>query len=254
MAKQPKIISQLVSILFLLVLLIVWEMSSRSGFISEAFFPPPSKIWSSFIKLYRNGELFNALRATLIRFLSGVILGSLMGSILGLMMGWWQRLNDFLAPWIAAIYPIPKIAIFPLLMIIFGIGEGSKLVAIILGAFFPMLITTLAGVRQINQIYFEVGQNYGVRGRKIFTHILLPGSLPSILAGLRLAVNTGFVLAISVEVIAARNGLGVLLWFSWQTFRVSELYAVLIVISLLGVILNYLLDRTTHQLIPWMGK
>ena len=124
----------------------------------------------------------------------------------------------------------------------------------ILGAFFPMLITTLAGVRQINQIYFEVGQNYGVRGRKIFTHILLPGSLPSILAGLRLAVNTGFVLAISVEVIAARNGLGVLLWFSWQTFRVSELYAVLIVISLLGVILNYLLDRTTHQLIPWMGK
>jgi sulfonate transport system permease protein len=254
MAKgSPKYIG-IISGAFLVAILALWEISARTGWISATFFPPPSKIWASFIHLFENGKLLIALRVTLLRFLVGVFIGSLAGAALGLMMGWWKRLNDFFAPWIAAIYPIPKIAIFPLLMILFGIGEGSKLVAIILGAFFPMLITTLAGVQQINRIYYEVAQNYGVRGRKVFTHVLLPGSLPSILAGLRLSVNTGFVLTISVEVISAQKGLGVLLWYGWQTFRVSELYAVLVVISVLGILLNYLVDRITPRLVPWMGE
>jgi len=254
MSKRSSNLIRLASAVFLVAILLIWEFSARSGLISATFFPPPTKIWVSFITLWRNGKLASALRATLLRFLLGVLTGSLAGALLGLMMGWWKRLNDFFAPWIAAIYPIPKIAIFPLLMIIFGIGEGSKLVAIILGSFFPMLITTLAGVQQINRIYYEVAQNYGVQGKKVFTHVLLPGSLPSILAGLRLAVNTGFVITISVEVISAQSGLGVLLWFGWQTFRVSELYAVLAVISLLGIILNYLLELISPRLVPWMGE
>lgn len=253
-AIKTKKNAKVVSFVLLLVMLTMWELSSSAGLISTTFFPPPSKILGSFLKLVRNGDLSSAIQATMSRLLSGVILGSLIGAVLGLMMGWWPRLNLYFAPWIAAIYPIPKIAVFPLLMIIFGIGEGSKFVAIFLGAFFPMLITTLAGVKQINRIYFEVGKNYGVHGRKIFTHILLPGSLPSILAGMRLAVNTGFVIAISVEVVASSNGLGVLLWFGWQTFRVSELYAVLVVISVMGITLNYLLERTTTYLVPWMGE
>jgi NitT/TauT family transport system permease protein len=245
---------RLVSLVSFLVLLTAWELSSRSGLISTTFFPPPLKIWESFMKLISNGELQAATQDTMIRFILGGICGSTAGAVFGLMMGWWPRLNYYLAPWIAAFYPIPKIAIFPLLMIIFGIGEGSKFVAILLSSFFPMLITTLAGVQQINRIYFEVGQNYGIRGRKVFTHILLPGSLPSILAGLRMAMNTGFVIAISVEVISAKSGLGVLLWFGWQTFRVSELYAVLLVISLIGILLNYLLNNLTTWLVPWMGE
>ncbi|MCK5342162.1 MAG: ABC transporter permease subunit, partial [Candidatus Heimdallarchaeota archaeon] len=164
------------------------------------------------------------------------------------------NLYAFLAPFIAALYPIPKIAIFPLLMIIFGIGEGSKFAAIFLSAFFPMLLTSLAGVQQINKIYFEVGKNYGVRNWKVFTHILFPGSLPSILAGLRLAANVSFIISISVEIISATSGLGVLLWFAWQTFRVNELYAVLVVISLLGIIINYLFELMTNYFVPWLGE
>ncbi len=254
MDTKAKGYSNLVSFMVLVAILVAWEFASRMGLIRTTFFPPPSRIWDSFVKLLMNGELLSAIQATFFRFLSGVFFGSLVGVMLGLIMGWWPKVNFYLAPWIAAFYPIPKIAIFPLLMIIFGIGEGSKFVAIFLSSFFPMLIATLVGVQQINRIYFEVGKNYGVEGKNIFTHILFPGSLPSILAGLRLAVNTGFVLAISVEVISAKNGLGVLLWFGWQTFRVSELYAVLVIISIVGITLNYLIERLTVRLVPWMGE
>jgi len=254
MIEKHKSRFNLLPVILFVTFLLVWELSARAGWISPTFFPPPTTIWISLLKLISNGELFPATGATLLRFLMGLMSGSLLGALLGLMMGWWPRLQALLDPFIAAVYPIPKIAIFPLLMIIFGLGEGSKFVAILLAAFFPMLVTSLAGVRQINRVYFEVAQNYGAHGKTIFTHILLPGSLPSLLTGLRLATNTAFVIAISVEIVSARTGLGVLLWFGWQTFRVSELYAVLVVISLLGIALNYLLERLTHVAVPWMGE
>lgn len=246
--------SRIIPIVTLILVLLVWEVGGRIGLIPGVFFPAPTKILDSLVKLIQNGQLLTAFVATMLRFLTGVICGSFFGAVFGLMMGWWPKLNNFLAPWIAALYPIPKIAIFPLLMILFGIGEGSKFVAILLAAFFPMLIATQAGVNQISRIYFEVAQNYGVRGKRIFTHILLPGSLPSMMAGLKMATTTGFVIAISVEVISAKAGLGVLLWFGWQTFRVSELYAVLVVISILGILMNYIIEKITLRLVPWMGE
>lgn len=235
-----------------IAILVAWELGSYYGIISTIFFPPPSKIWAGFIKLSLNGDLFSAMTTTLLRFLIGLISGALLGATLGLAMGWYSGLNAFFSPYIAALYPIPKIAIFPLLMVVFGIGEGSKFVAIFLGAFFPMLISTLSGVQQINKIYFDVGKNYGIDGKKVFSHILIPGSLPSIMAGLRLAANVGFIVTISVEIISARNGLGVLLWFSWQTLRVSELYAVLVMIAITGIVLSYAIDQMTERLIPWL--
>ena len=245
---------KLYALVTFILMLIFWEFGSKAGIISTTFFPPPTKIWDSILKISGNGTLFSAVNTTLTRFIVGLICGALTGALLGLMMGWSPNLYSFLSPFIAAVYPIPKIAIFPLLMIIFGIGEGSKFAAIFLSCFFPMLITSLAGVQQINSIYFEVGKNYGVRKWKIFTHILLPGSLPSILAGLRLAANTGFIISISVEIISSTNGLGVLLWFAWQTFRVSELYAVLVVISLLGILVNYIFELMTKYFVPWLGE
>ena len=245
---------KLLSAISVVVFLLLWEFVGRTGKVSTTFFPEPSKILTSMLSLIKSGELASATGATLLRFAGGLVCGSLLGALLGLMMGWWPTLYAILDPFIAAVYPIPKIAIFPLLMIIFGLGEGSKFVAILLSSFFPMLVTSLAGVRQINKVYFEVGQNYGARGLQVLTHILLPGSLPSLMTGLRLSTNMAFVIAISVEVISAMAGLGVLLWFGWQTFRVSELYAVLVVISLLGILFNIVLEKLTQFFIPWMGE
>lgn len=254
MKKQIMASSRLLSLLSLLIVFFIWELCVYMGFISSSLFPAPSKILLALWKLIVSGDLTLALKFTLLRFFAGLISGCVLGALLGLMMGWWRGLYDFLNPFIAAFYPIPKIAIFPLFMIIFGLGEGSKFFTILLSAFFPMLITSVSGVWQINKVYFEVGRNYGAHGRNIFTEILLPGSLPSLLAGLELATNTAFVITISVEIISAHEGLGVLLWFGWETFRVSDLYAVLVVLAMLGVIFNYLLGRLAKVSVPWMGK
>ena len=233
------------------VILAIWEWRVRTGGLSALFFPPPSTIALTLVRLITSGELATHLSATLSRLFVGFALGGLPALILGLAMGWSRRLRLVLDPFIAAAHPIPKIAVLPLIMIIFGIGETSKMVVVAVAVFFPMLINTMAGVRQISPIYFEVAENYGAGLFKVFTRVVVPGGLPSVLTGARLALNTALVLTIAVELVAAQEGLGEMIWFAWQTLRTEELYASLIVIAALGISLNFLLQRLTARLAPW---
>jgi NitT/TauT family transport system permease protein len=155
-------------------------------------------------------------------------------------------------PVVAALHPIPRLAFFPLLIVVFGVGESSKLAAVSLGAFFPMLLNTVAGVRGMNPVHVEVGRNYGATRRQMFTAVLLPGSLPLMLTGLRLASNAAFHSTIGVEMVGSRSGIGSLLWLSWQTFRIDQLYAVLVVIAAIGIGLAALIGWVTTRSAPWI--
>jgi NitT/TauT family transport system permease protein len=194
------------------------------------------------------------LVASLERIGWGSLFGIVPGVTIGLAMGWSPRIRKVVDPFIAAIHPIPKVAIFPLIMIVFGIGEVSKIAAIAISAFFPMLINSMAGVRQLNPIYFEVAKNYGSNTWKTFTRIVLPGSLPMILTGARLAFNMALVITVSVEMLAATKGLGVLIWFAWETLRTQDLYAALIVIAAVGLALNFLLQEAAVYLTRWHSR
>jgi NitT/TauT family transport system permease protein len=231
--------------------LAVWEWRVHAGGLSALFFPAPSTIALTLVRLLGSGELASHLSATLSRLSLGFALGGLPGLTLGLTMGWSRRLRLVIDPLIAAAHPVPKIAILPLIMIIFGIGETSKVVVIAVVVFFPMLINTMAGVRQISPIHFEVAQNYGARLFKVFTRVVVPGSLPFVLTGARLALNVGLLVTIAVELVAAQEGLGEMIWFAWETLRTEELYASLIVIAALGIGLNFVLQRLTAHLVPW---
>jgi len=233
------------------VALAIWEWQVRIGGLSALFFPAPSTIARTLARLVTSGELETHLSATLSRLFLGFALGGLPGLILGLAMGWSRRLRAIIDPLIAAAHPVPKIAVLPLIMIIFGIGESSKIVVVAVAVFFPMLINTMAGVRQISPIYFEVAKNYGASLFKVLTRVVVPGSLPLVLTGTRLALNTALVLTIAVEVVAAQEGLGEMIWFAWQTLRTEELYATLIVIAALGISFNLILQRLTARLVPW---
>jgi ABC-type nitrate/sulfonate/bicarbonate transport system permease component len=231
--------------------LALWELLSRTGRLSALFFPAPSTIIASLIQMILNGKMVIHLRATIERLVIGFAIGGSAGLLLGLAMGWSPRLRQIIDPLIAAIHPIPKIAIFPLIMIIFGIGEASKIVAISIAAFFPMLLNCMSGVRQLNPVYFEVTQNYRASRWKTFSRLIVPGSLPLILTGTRLAINMAMVIAIAVELLAAKEGLGVIIWFSWQTLRIEELYASLVVIAGLGIGINLFLQYLSKRLTPW---
>jgi len=231
--------------------LAIWEWQVGTGSLSALFFPAPSAIALTLVRLLTSGELATHLSATLSRLFLGFALGGLPSLILGLTMGWSRRLRAVVDPFIAAAHPVPKIAVLPLIMIIFGIGESSKVVVVAVATFFPMLINTMAGVRQISPIHFEVAQSYGASVFKVFTRVIAPGSLPLVLTGARLALNVALLVTIAVELVAAQEGLGEMIWFAWQTLRTEELYASLIVIAALGIILSLLLQYLTARLVPW---
>lgn len=241
-------------VLFLGTALLVWELGVRAGGISPLFFPAPSVILRTFVKLVFNGQIMAHLGVTLGRVCLGFSLGSISGMVFGLLMGRSCRLRVAVDPVIAAAHPIPKLAIFPLIMIVFGIGEISKVIIVAVAAFFPVVINTMAGVRQIHPIHFEVAKNYGANTVKIFTRVVIPGGLPFILTGFRLALNLALVITIAVELVAAERGLGAMIWLAWQTLRTEELYTGIAVTACLGICFNVLLRFVTTRLIPWQVK
>jgi NitT/TauT family transport system permease protein len=237
--------------LILAVLLLVWEVGVRTGLVPALFFPAPSTIGRTVLRMLGSGALLADLRATLGRLSLGLLLGGGAGLLLGLIMGWSRRLRVIIDPFVAAVHPIPKIAILPLIMILVGIGEASKVLVVAVATFFPMLISTMDGVRQISPIHFEVAESYGASTGNVFTQVVVPGSLPLILTGTRLALNTGLVVIIAAELVTARQGLGSAIWMAWETLRTEELYAVLLVTAVLGFGFNRFLQYLTQRAVPW---
>jgi NitT/TauT family transport system permease protein len=229
----------------------LWEALARAKAVSPVFFPAPTVIFRTMGRLTRSGALPVDLGMTLQRLAAGFILGAVPGVALGLAAGWSRRLRAVTDPLVAAAHPIPKIAILPLVMVILGIGETSKIALVAITAFFPMIINTMAGVRHISPIHFEVARNYGAKRLHIFRHVIFPGSLPMILTGVRLALNMALLVTIATELVSANKGLGALIWRAWQTLRVEELYAGLFVASALGIGFNGLVFWLSALLTPW---
>jgi NitT/TauT family transport system permease protein len=232
----------------------LWELASAAGLLPRLYFPPPSFIARTLARLLVDDGLMVDARATLSRVLAGLLLGGVPGLVIGFVMGWSGRLRAVVDPLVAAAHPVPKIAIFPLLVIIFGIGDMSKVVAIAVAVFFPILISTMTGVRQINPVFFDVGRNYGAGPWRVFFRIVVPGSLPMALAGTRLALNVSLLVAIAVELAASDSGLGAVLWLARETLKVEEIYATLVVVSAVGVGFNLVLQRASARLVPWQEE
>jgi len=154
----------------------------------------------------------------------------------------------------SAIYVLPKIAILPLVMLIFGIGEVSKIVIVGIAAFFLVLTNTMTGVRDIEPIYLEAGRNYGANGWQLLWHVILPGALPFIFAGLRLSLGTALIVIIAAEFVAAKYGLGFLIWYSWQTLLTENMFAGLVVIMVLGTLFTSGLQIVERRLMPWQRE
>ena len=234
-----------------LLFLTLWEAAVDLRWVNSAFLVAPSRIVTATVALINNGELMGDIAITLARMFSGFFLGAILGLLVGLAMGWSKELRAVLDPIVAVIFPLPKIALLPLIMLLIGIGERPIVLIIALGAFFPVLINCMAGVMNIDQIYFDAARNYGASKFKTFTKVILPGSLPVAFAGIRLALGMSLLMAVVAELAIATNGLGAMVWLSWQTLRVERIYVAIAVIAVLGLLLNPLLQLVEKYLIPW---
>ncbi|MDO5640831.1 MAG: ABC transporter permease [Paracoccus sp. (in: a-proteobacteria)] len=234
-----------------LLLLLLWELSSRLGVIDRRFFPAPSAIAETAWRMIVSFELFVHIGATLRRVAVGYAMGAIPGVVLGLVLGLSRPARRVLGPIFAALYPVPKIAILPLILLIFGVGDMSKYVVIAIGVFFLMFYNTLGGVMQTPRIYMDVAHNAGASRFQTFSRIAFPAALPGIFTGLKLAAGSSYIIIAAAEFLGARNGVGFFIWASWQTFAVSRMFVGIVVISVMGYLTILALEALERRFVPW---
>jgi ABC-type nitrate/sulfonate/bicarbonate transport system permease component len=236
------------------VLLALWEMASRLALVSPRYFPPPTTIGWALVDRPGTGDLGVALLVTLTRLGLAFALAAVPGVLLGLLMGMARPVRAALEPYVAFIFPVPKIALLPFLLIILGVGEPAFIATGAASAFFQIVISTLAGVRTMDPRLLEVGHNYGARGARLFWKVILPAALPAIFTGLRLGLGLALIAIVAVEFIAAKSGLGHLVYRHWQMLNTPEMYAAFALVGALGLALTRGLRLLQARILSWQEE
>ena len=233
---------------------VVWEICARTGVLDVRFFPAPSEIFYHLLFVSPDEGILMDIVFSVYRISVGYIVGCSLGVMLGVGMGLSHFLRMMFYPLILVTYPVPKIAILPLIMLIFGIGDLSKIVVVVIGSFFLVLMNTLHGVDSLAQIYHDVAKVYKISRHNFILKIVIPGSLPSIFTGLKLAIGYSLVIVVAAEFSGADKGIGYLIWQSWETFSIKSMYAGIFVIGVLGFIFSYTLDLLERKMVPWKDQ
>jgi len=181
-------------------LLVLWQLLVQTGKLSELFLPAPLSVLASMWEMTRSGQLPWAVLVSLNRVVQGFVYGAAIGIVLGLLAGAVRWIEDVLDPWVAAVYPIPKSALFPIFLLWFGLGDASKVATIAIGVLFLVLVNTITGVKSINPVLLKAARDLGATQGQVFTKVILPGALPNIFTGLRLGAGMALILVFITEI------------------------------------------------------
>jgi len=244
---EPTLIGALVVIAFLTL----WQGVASARVVPELFLPGPTDIYAAFRSYIREGSIWIDLNFSARALFIGYGLAILVGLPLGLLMGWYRRFRFALDPFVSFFYSMPRIALVPLLIIWLGIGIKSKIAVVYLGAFFPIVINTMAGVRNLDSSLLKAARSFSASDAQIFRTIALPGSVPFILTGLRLGVGHAVIGVFVGELIAAQHGVGYMMATAGATFQTPKVFVGLIIFSTTGMCLTYLLRAIENRFQAW---
>ena len=234
-----------------IVLIALIEIGTQTGVISNLVLPSPSAVFWTFVELYQSGMLWKHLLPSLERLIVGGAMGAAAGVTVGVMIGLFSLVRAGLVPLVAAIFPIPKIALLPLFVIWFGIDEGSKYALIAFGTFTPTVVATYGGVDNVDRSLIRMGQSFGLAWWSIVRKIVLPGALPAILSGLRVSLAIAIILLVAAEMLGAEFGVGAYILEAGALYDLERLFAGVTILSILGVTLSWLIGRLERQLLAW---
>jgi NitT/TauT family transport system permease protein len=240
-----------VRIAAIVAVLVAWEGFARLGWVPVLFLPSPVGVVLEARDMVVSGELFVHLAASLRRLLVGFGVGAALGIVVGVTVGFFSIAEAVGTPLIAATFPIPKIALLPLLILWLGLGEASKVAVIALGVFFPMAINTATGVRQADPLLVRAAVSFGARRWSVIRKVVLPSALPMIFAGLRLGAGTALLLLVAAEMIAVESGIGFLVLHAGNLMQTTKLMVGIVLLSLLGVLSHWTLGRLERLAVPW---
>ncbi len=232
-------------------LILFAEWGTRTGWISALTLPKPSDVLDTFRELYESGLLFRHLGPSLSRLFVGAAFGVSIGISVGVLIGLFSYIRSGLVPLVAAIFPIPKIALLPLFVIWFGIGEGSKYALIAFGTFTPTVVATYGAVDNVDRTLIRMGQSFGLSWWSIVRKIVLPGAMPGILSGLRISLAIAIILLVAAEMLGAQYGIGAYILEAGSLYDLERLFVGVVILSLLGVVVSAVIGLIERRLLDW---
>ena len=247
---SPKPMAMVSPFIFVALIALI-EWGTRTGWINNLTLPRPSDVFQTFIELYQSGLLFKHLVPSLTRLFFGSLMGISAGIGVGVLIGLFTLIRAGLLPIVAAIFPIPKIALLPLFIIWFGIDEGSKYALIALGTFTPTVVSTYGAVDNVDRSLIRMGQSFSLSWFSIVRKIVLPGALPGILSGLRISLAIAIILLVAAEMLGASYGIGAYILEAGSLYDLERLFAGVTILSVLGVTISWFVGLLERRLLNW---
>ncbi|WP_415715955.1 ABC transporter permease [Roseibium sp.] len=240
-----------VGVLVFVVLIALIQWGTESGWISALTLPKPTDVLATFGELWQSGLLFKHLQPSLTRLAVGAAIGASAGIAIGILIGLFSYVRAGLVPLVAAIFPIPKIALLPLFVIWFGIDEGSKYALIAFGTCTPTVVATYGAVDNVDRSLIRMGQSFGLSWLSIVRKIVLPGAMPGILSGLRISLAIAIILLVAAEMLGAEYGIGAYILEAGALYDLERLFAGVVILSLLGVIVSASIGMIERRVLGW---
>lgn len=237
-----------------LLLVLLWQLAAASSWIDERVYPAPSTILADGWDRAADGALWPDVWATLKRVLGGYAIGTVAGYALGLLMGSLALVRAALEPLLDALYVVPKLALLPVFLNMFGLGEGPQIALVAATVFFFVWISTMAAVLAVPAGHRDAGQVFGASPWQMFRHILLPASLPAVLVGARIAAGVAVLVIVASEQIAAADGLGHLIFDSRALFQNDVMFVGIVCVAVLGVLFSEVVRIAGRLLTPWAPR
>jgi ABC-type nitrate/sulfonate/bicarbonate transport system permease component len=249
---RPKIAPGFVSLALLVVFLALWEIAGRAGLINTFFLSWPSAIGVAAWRILVSGQLVANLWVTAYAYAIGVVGGCIVGTLLGLAMGWWRSFGAVIDPFVVFFSAMPRIALYPVLLMIFGIGDMSRITIVFIGVVFPVLFNAYVGAKRTPTVLVDVARVFGYSHRRLFTAIVLPSSLPYLMAGYRTGVTLGMILVVVAEFFGGSSGLGQKIALTAQLYHTPEMYAWVIYTSFVAFATVRLMDVVERRVLRWI--
>jgi ABC-type nitrate/sulfonate/bicarbonate transport system permease component len=244
-------LARLLPFAFPAVALVAWEAAARSGKWSPLLFPPLERIWNELVRFFTLPAMLHEALLSLERALGGFALAALAGILLGIMMGRSRLVGALLDPLFSGTYAVPKLALFPIFIFVFGIGSLSKVALVFLECLYPIVVMTYAGARDVNRTLLWSAQNMGASRAAILRRVVIPATAPFIFAGFRVAVPVAMIVVVITEMVASADGLGYQVIYAMSSLRTDRMLAVVVVIAALGYLLDRALVLARDRLIYW---
>ena len=252
--RATKVVEKILPALSVIIFLLAWELLVRWRGIAPIFLPAPTSIATFLWRMIADGTMEYHLGVTLLRIFAGFLAAAGTGIGLGLLMGMSRIVSRVADIWIAALYPLPKISLIPLLIIWLGTGEAYRIVISAITAFFPIVISTYAGVRQADRGLIKAAEDLGANTRQVQFKVVIPAAMPSILSGLQLGMGVTIILIVAAEMIggSSQSGMGYLLISSGQVMETEKVFASLVVLAVMGAAIMKLQQWVDRRVAPWV--